>query len=318
MMELTSAKGKRYVETILEGMMYYPTIFPSQEKVAEHLFLGYGTGYAWNKEGQLAYYLGDADRKMRRGKKRVPARTKESILGEHKEGDRYCNHCKFEEGKDNWICFHGAHSGPCLYTHDIAKEYSPIMFVLRGEVTPAKDWKEGLEHFCHDVLRPDLESYKMYFEGHVRLTYNASWKDWFPRMWDNYLELRKICRELLDKWYPKQKEQTPEEIEARKKQIALDIAKKLVEKERAEKEASAKSAPVAPKPYKLRKARKNDTQEKFAGEPCPKCKSNNYLIKWVPIKLAASSPTWNHWFHCPDCHFEKAPDNSGMAHCGNP
>ncbi len=224
MHDFTTAPGKSYNETILEMMMFYPTIFPSENAAAQHLFLGYGTGFAWNKEGKLAYYLGE---EMMR--KKTPDRTKESILGEHKADDQYCNHCRFEQGKDP--CFHSCGSNVHFWTHDLS-QYSPISYVLSGEATPNEDWKKALSDFCFDALREDPKTYISFLRSYVKMVYPGAWKDWVPRYVSQYMELRKVARALRNKWHPHLARRSEKNIKEDVEKRMLKEVKRFLAKEK--------------------------------------------------------------------------------------
>jgi hypothetical protein len=172
--EIIKKRGKSYRDTVLDMMMYYPTIFPSENAAAQHLFLCYGTAYEWNGQGQLVY-TGFGEKKRKIG------RTKESITG----------------GGIKISFFLPCGYGPTLWTNDIADEYSPIMHVLRGEVTPAEDWMNGLRELCQGVLRPDKKLYIDFLKTYTKMT--GQYKEWFPRYSANYLKLRKIAIQILKK-----------------------------------------------------------------------------------------------------------------------
>lgn len=192
MQDITLTKGKSYNQTVLDLMMRCPTIFPSENAACRHLFLDYGTGFSWNISGQIAYYLKDTERK----KKRFD-RTKESIIGEHKEGDQYCNHCKFERNEE--CCFYSCGERIVFWTSDLSENYSPIMFVLRGEVKPNKNWENALISFCYDIIRPNLKYYRNLLKGYCQYHYPAMWESWYKRYVNDYKKLRKIAEQLINK-----------------------------------------------------------------------------------------------------------------------
>lgn len=178
-----------YRQTVLDMMMKYPTIFPSQRSVDIHMFLGYGTGLEWGEDGSL-YDPFTSHRKE------AVERSRESIIGEHKERDPYCNHCRFEKGED--CCFYHAGNDLPLLTHDISESFSPICLVADGRVKPNKDWGDAIEAFCYDVLRQDKKAIKYLLKANSRVNYSARHKDWFQRDWGNFKSLRKICSTVIE------------------------------------------------------------------------------------------------------------------------
>ena len=192
MNETHNVPGKSYNETILQCMMYYPTIFPSESAAAQHLFIGFGTGYGWNTNGQIAYYLAS---KL----KTNPGRTKESIIGENIIDpygiDKWKN---FAEGER--VCFYPCGGNITLWTSNVSEKYSPIMYVIRDKVKPNDDWKQALSKFCYSVLSQNEKAYKQFFSGYVKLTYPGTWKEQLPYYLKNYSDIRDTVKKLKDKW----------------------------------------------------------------------------------------------------------------------
>jgi len=171
-----------YEKTILKMMMYYPTIFPTEFHCQNHLFLVIGTGYEWNKKGQLVDTLGVI--------KKIPDRSRKSVLPNI---DKDTNKVLSSAGR---MFFNSIGDN---FTHLYYwSQYSRLDYILQDKVIPAKDWKTAIEWFCYKINHWSVDDYKRMMIGHY-ICYGLVYNNEIKRDLNEFKIIKKNCEKLLKK-----------------------------------------------------------------------------------------------------------------------
>ena len=166
----------------------------------QHLFLGYGTGYAWNEQGELAYYLKRGEKKYRTGIER----TKESVLGLDYSSDYYKkdSYRKMESfNKGEHACFQPCGTSVLISPHSVA-EISPLVVVLKDEVKPNEDWKQAMLSFCFALDRINKAHFKLFIKNYYKISCYGMWKFYSDSAISDFEKQYDIAQKLLEKWVP--------------------------------------------------------------------------------------------------------------------
>ena len=171
-----------YNQTVYEMMAYYPSLYPTELKAQQSLFLT-TSGSMVDSEGNLSLDRGWSPKERHQG------RSKESILGEETETewsvakqDRVRkpskNWQRFEAGED-CMFYPLGNDGMNLWTagwSEGTEFYKGDIFnsILKGTFKMLPGWEQPIGMFCYHVAHEDELAYKAILFGYVRKNYRGS------------------------------------------------------------------------------------------------------------------------------------------------
>ncbi len=163
--DLYSPKIKKQIVTII---LEYPSLFKSHLDVLNHMLIGYGTGYGWEKGKLCKDYIG----KQKRHKAECLGRKVAERVYQYGYQEQFT---KF---------------------HNFSEKYFPI-FNIPKDIT--KDWLLVVEDFVYEINKIDMEAYKIQLLANCIKWYgidNPHTYEWFTRDWNDFKELRKYTNQL--------------------------------------------------------------------------------------------------------------------------
>jgi len=147
---------------IIKVIQTYPDLFKSHTSVVAHMLVAFGTGYEWDKNGNLINPIKEHRRKPRLS---IGYARSLYIYGYQRDFVPYCNFCK---------------------------EYSPIFNI---PTNISKHWLKVIKDFVIDINNINLHNYKI----ELRAYYVRDPK-WYNRSLKEFNELRKYTNTIEKKY----------------------------------------------------------------------------------------------------------------------